>query len=280
MEQYKDLYKSLTENMETDSGSEAPTSEGLEYELTDDGTAYSVVKIMEPHKNKIGHVLIPAFYNGKPVKRIGRRAFSSARAKRITISEGITEIGNGAFSRCPALSCVIIPDSVTNIGWGVFSHCSALEMIQVGENNTAYTSIEGSLYTKDKTTILRYASELYGVELTLPSSVNKIDVGAFSDTITLKSVVLSQGVTSIGFNAFCNCGMLEKITIPSSVKRIEGYVFQGCTSLKEITFEQPDGWVKKGRFLSRKIPSELLSDPQKAAELLKNKYLKRGIRRK
>lgn len=47
-------------------------------------------------------------------------------------------------------------------------------------------------------------------------------------------VVIPDGVTSIGYEAFCECSNLTNITIPDSVTTIEGYAFYGCKCLASI----------------------------------------------
>ena len=56
---------------------------------------------------------------------------------------------------------------------------------------------------------------------------------------SIKSVVIENGVTSIGSYAFYSCRNLTSITIPDSVKSINERAFAGCSSLTDITI--PDG---------------------------------------
>ncbi len=53
------------------------------------------------------------------------------------------------------------------------------------------------------------------------------------DSIT--SVVIGEGVTSIGGNAFESCGKLTSVTIPDSVTSIGGYAFYLCRELESVT---------------------------------------------
>ena len=57
----------------------------------------------------------------------------------------------------------------------------------------------------------------------------------FSGRRTLKSVVIKNGITSIGDNAFEDCYELSDVDIPNSITEIGRYAFQYCTSLKRIT---------------------------------------------
>ena len=52
---------------------------------------------------------------------------------------------------------------------------------------------------------------------------------------SVKSVIIENGVTSIGNQAFYGCASLTSITIPDSVTSIGEYAFYGCTSLASIT---------------------------------------------
>ena len=64
------------------------------------------------------------------VTSIGDYAFSDfSSLDRITIPDSVTSIGNGAFSDCLYLTRITIPSSVTSIGNGAFSNCSSLENI-------------------------------------------------------------------------------------------------------------------------------------------------------
>lgn len=51
----------------------------------------------------------------------------------------------------------------------------------------------------------------------------------------VKKVVVAQGVTSIGDNAFYGCGSISQIIVPNSVSYIGEYAFYKCTKLSSIT---------------------------------------------
>ena len=148
------------------------------------------------------------------VTSIGNSAFYGCTGlASVTISNGVISIGNDAFSDCISLVNVTIPNSVTNIGFGIFSGCTSLTAITVTTANSAYSSIDGVLYNRSKTTLIQYPGGKTGA-FTIPNSVTYIRQSAFSD-----------------------CSNLTSVTIPSSVTRIGEYVFRGCTNLTSITFE-------------------------------------------
>ena len=64
------------------------------------------------------------------VTSIGDYAFSDfSSLARITFPDSVTSIGNGAFMDCLYLERITIPDSVTSIGNSAFLGCSSLENI-------------------------------------------------------------------------------------------------------------------------------------------------------
>ena len=50
------------------------------------------------------------------------------------------------------------------------------------------------------------------------------------------TVILQEGLTSIGIYAFSGCSSLSSISLPESVKSIGNQAFNGCSSLSSVTF--------------------------------------------
>lgn len=51
---------------------------------------------------------------------------------------------------------------------------------------------------------------------------------------TIESLVIDDGITEIGINAFRDCRSLKSVKLPQTVCRIHGYAFRGCVSLESI----------------------------------------------
>ena len=66
--------------------------------------------------------------------------------------------------------------------------------------------------------------------------------------LSIKEVVLPEGVTSIGNNAFILCNKLEKIIIPEGVERIESGAFWCCSGLTEIVFPETLKYIGENAF--------------------------------
>lgn len=95
--------------------------------------------------------------------------------KNTIFPEGVTSIGNGAFSGCSSLTSVTIPTSVTSIGSSAFNSCTSLTSVTIPEG---VTSIGNAAFD--------YCISLTSV--TIPSSVTSIDNYAFFDCTGLTTV--------------------------------------------------------------------------------------------
>jgi len=129
-----------------------------------------------------------------------------------TIPNGVTSIGDGAFSDCTRLTSVTIPDIVTSIGNGAFAGCTSLTTINVDVGNSTYSSQDGVLYNKAKTVLIQYLAGKIGSTFTIPDSVTSIQGNAFDGCTSLTSVIIPDSVTSIGYGAFWGCTNLTSIT--------------------------------------------------------------------
>ena len=74
--------------------------------------------------------------------------------------------------------------------------------------------------------------------VTLPSSMESIPRGAFSNNVNLTSINIPESVEYIGDEAFMGCVNLKSINIPNKVKKIGYRAFSGCTNLTAIDFPE------------------------------------------
>jgi len=212
---------------------------GLEFTLINYGTAYSVSR----GSVQGGHVVIPAFYQGKPVVKIEDEGFAYSRMKTIEIPTTVTSIGESAFENsslieitipdsvtsigeyvffCSALIEITIPDSVTSIGEGAFIGCGNLISVSIGRGITSIN--DGMFNGCEKLT-----------DVAIGENVTNIGKRAFEGCYSLANITIPNSVISIGEGAFENCSGLTSITIPSSVTSIGGGAFNGCIGLTSIT---------------------------------------------
>ena len=171
-------------------------SKGLKYALSEDKTYYSVVGLGDCTDTEI---VIPATYEGLPVKEIGEEAFyNCTNITSVEIPDGVMSIGSYAFYYCISLENVVMPDSVTSIGIYAFYYCKALESVKIPGNVTRI---------KDYTFFC--CSSL--TSIVMHSNIETIDEKAFYGCNGLTRVELYDRVTSIGSKAFYNCENLTTI---------------------------------------------------------------------
>lgn len=147
----------------------------------------------------------------------------------VEIPNSVTTIKEEAFSGCNSLTSVEIPNSVIRISKSAFQGCNSLTSINIEDGNSYYSSVDGILYNKNITELVRCPGAKTCV--VIPSSVKTIWDRALSSCHNLTSVEIPNSVTKIGNSAFSSCNSLTYVEIPNSVKTIGEYVFDRCTSL-------------------------------------------------
>jgi hypothetical protein len=167
-------------------------------------------------------IIIPAKINGKSVVSIGDSAFKNSELTGVTIPDSVTSIGKSAFSS-NQLTSVTIPGSVTSIEVNAFSYNFMLTEINVSANNPNYCSVDGVLYNKNGSTLIRWPTGKTPV--TIPSSVTAIEDSAFYEN-QLTSITIPDSVTVIGDNAF-TMNQLTSVAIPDRVTVIGEQAFFG-----------------------------------------------------
>jgi uncharacterized protein YjdB len=214
------------------------TSEGLEYEATDDGITIT------GYTGEATEVVIPSEIDGKSVTSIGASAFSECESlTAVTLPEGLLSIESGAFKDCTGLTSINIPKSVTSISQtrtgyepyipstgNAFAGCSNLTNITVDEGNEVYESRNCNAIIIKKSDVLIVG----GNKTVVPDGV-AIDEQAFSDRTGLTSVSISG---SVGASAFKNCSGLKSVTVSGEGTNILEGAFANCTGLTSLDIQE------------------------------------------
>ena len=227
------------------------------------------------------------------VRNISYRAFAGCMdLKSITIPDGVQRINEYTFLDCVSLETIDIPDTVTSVDLGAFSDCYKLTTVNYGGTVAEWGSVNiedvngnyalhsanvkctdgvytprgtcgvnitwvldenGTLTISGKGDMENYNNpwHLYGSKITsvvIENGITSIGNHAFNDIFNIKSVTLPNSLSRIGDYAFCYSYWLETITLPDSLTEIGDRAFSDCTRLKSIVIPEGVKFIGDGAF--------------------------------
>ncbi len=155
--------------------------------------------------------------------------------KTFTVPNKVKSIGREAIIN-DYIETINIPATVNNIETSTYAFTTPnLKNINVDSGNTAYSSINGVLFSKDKKKIIVYPAGRTATTYSIPNGTTIIETDAFYNTNYLKHIDIPNTVTKIETEGFGYAKGLEDITIPSSVKEFGAQLFRECPNLKKAT---------------------------------------------
>lgn len=209
------------------------------------------------------------------LKRIGASAFSQCSSlKEITLPDGLKSLGDYAFQDTLRLRLLSLPASLTELGEQALyiGSGSRLSAIRVAEGNPAYASVNGVLFSRDMTRLIKYPSAKRVAEycvletvreiagdafahtnylhrVTLPAGFTQLDYASVGGNKKLEELVIPEGVTELNNSALIDDTGLRRVILPSTLTAIWDHAFQRCASLEEIVIPENVEYIDDEAFL-------------------------------
>lgn len=183
---------------------------------------------------------------------MGAGIFEGSGLKRIKLSSTIKRIEYCAFEYCENLKDIVLPDGLTYIGKrcfygsglksitfppsvrivGPFAFCECRQLRSALLNEGLQTlGAKEQVKEKEVTGSCFASSALESVKL--PSTLKVLEDTTFAECKNLRAVEFSEGLETIGVQAFRGCGVAS-ITTPNSLKTICSGAFTECQSLRQV----------------------------------------------
>ena len=186
---------------------------------------------------------------------IGTSAFSfSQNLKKLTFSSSskLELISHEAFANLSNLEKLTLPKSVKKLGSNLFKNTTSLKHVDVEEGNESFASIDGVLFSKDKTKLIYYPSKKNDESYKTPKETKELTSYSFDKNSYLKRLELNDGLEKIGTFAFEDAIKLEEISLPNSLETIERLAFYRNLELKELIL--PDNVKNFGKHVMNGLP--------------------------
>ncbi len=167
----------------------------------------------------------------------------------VEFNDKITRIGDSAFSDCSALTEVSIPDSVISIGDYGFSACDTMTKVSFGEKLVSLGDYAFYRCFSLENVTFSDSGNLKALgEYCFASCCDFDDNNLPVENTGLKSIVLPEGVETLGDYCFYTSASLADVTLPRSLNKIGSYAFN-VTKIYSDTIKEDgvmvyvDDWI-------------------------------------
>ncbi len=180
------------------------------------------------------------------ITSVGAYAFYGLdQLEDIRLAGSITEIGNCALAGCIKLENLKLPEGVSSIGSEILDGCSGLKSIEVEPGNESYSSDNGILYNKEKTQLLLIPENFPQETLSISESVTRIEDYAANENRNLRCVYFPESLSYLGRGAFSECVSLKSLVFKGDAPRFGSYNSVNTESITIYCGFSKYGWTEK-----------------------------------
>ncbi len=218
----------------------------------------------------------------KNIVSVGERAFAGTNISTLTFENDAVEIGEGAFAGT-SIQNLVLPKDITRIGSRSFSGISTLRSVDIPDSIKSiggYAFGDGVWYKNQPDGALYLKHILYSYkrgsfepdQITVRDGTTIIADYAFEEPLinspkSFTSIILPEGLITIGNFAFLNNTALTSIDIPESVEYIGYQAFAGCDSLTKINVDPNNKYYSsENGVLFNKDKTELIFCPKQESK--------------
>lgn len=195
------------------------------------------------------NVVIPAELQGYPVVAIAEGAFGGNEyICSVAMPECLQSIDDEAFADCIALKEVALPTGLATLGEDVFKGCISLTGFAISQENQEFAVVDGVLFSKDMTTLIRYPAGRQAERYTIPEGVITLADYAFADA-ALGTIIIPASTTTLGYSVFEGSKITSQ-TLPDTVLTLGSYVFDNCAEMTQVTLPSHLTALPSGMFTS------------------------------
>ncbi len=141
-----------------------------------------------------------------------KESFGMESLQEVTIGAKVTSLPPYALAGSK-IGNIHIPANLTRIDSTAFAFCYSMESYEVDGDNPVYCSVEGVLYDKQQTTLVRFPTRKSQSKFVLPPSVSRITCYAMLDFLA-DTLALSENLKKIGVEAIPNAWKVKVMYVP------------------------------------------------------------------
>ena len=172
-------------------------------------------------------IIIPETIDNLPVFAVTAKAFSDSN-----------------------ITYIKLPSTLGTLASNAFNECDSLLRIDIADANPYYCSVDGVVYSKDRTTLKAFPAGRSG-DFTIPNGVTTVANFAFYRCYQLENVNMYNTVTSIGERAFSFCWNLRSVRFSDNLETIGALAFSHCDDLTELRLPKSIKSIGSDAFLGK-----------------------------